>query len=556
MRCWWLVVGTTCLVVGCQSSAMRSPLASTSSPKLSTRDASVVAAEKVEPASYQMETASGPALDAPPVESPPAGNLPTGKETATEETLASPELITPPLPSEGNTSAASPVAEGTIALREVAQSVRMHFPLVQVALANRRIASGEALSAAGAFDHKLDAFSESQPLDFYENYRHSVGVKRDTYWGGQVFAGYRVGRGEFEPWYLERETNKGGEFKAGFVAPLIRDQWIDQNRAELWQAQLEQRRVEPEIQSQIILFVRDASVAYYEWVAAGANYQVAQNLLQLAEQRTEGLEAQVEAEQAKPIDLVDNRRIVVSREAKVIDARRKLEQSAVKLSLYFRNAVGEPQVANNQQLPTAFPSIESLEDQAEAFDVEYALGNRPELSELNFVRRQLNVALRQAGNETLPNVDAGILVGQDVGEPTSSKRDKSEFELEARLTLEVPLERRKALGKLRALRGKLAQVEAKTRFQRDRIVAEVQLARAALQAAAERVQRITEGYRLANQMQEAEQTLFNEGQSTLFNLNLREMQAAEAAAERVAAEREYFVARANYLAALGIDQAE
>ena len=105
-------------------------------------------------------------------------------------------------------------------LRAVALSVRNHFPLIRQAIAARVIASGEVLAARGAFDHKLDGYSNTQPLDFYENNWHNLGLKRDTYWGGQVFAGYRIGRGSFEPWYKERETNAGGEFKAGLCGAV------------------------------------------------------------------------------------------------------------------------------------------------------------------------------------------------------------------------------------------------------------------------------------------------------------------------------------------------
>ena len=54
-------------------------------------------------------------------------------------------------------------------------------------------------------------------------------------------------------------------------------------------------------------------------------------------------------------------------------------------------------------------------------------------------------------------------------------------------------------------------------------------------------------------MREAEQERFDQGQSTLFNLNIREQQAAESAAGRVDALLEYFIAKADYAAAMGQD---
>lgn len=449
-------------------------------------------------------------------------------------------------------------AEINLSLDEVINSVRSHFPLILQAAAGRRIAAGQALSASGAFDHKLDAISSSQPLDFYENYRHSIGVKRDTTWGGQTFAGYRVGRGVFEPWYLERETNKGGEFKAGFMAPLIRDRWIDANRAELWQAQLERRRVEPEILAQVIRFVQEGSIAYWGWVAAGAKEQIATGLLDLALERNQNLVEQVEAQEKAPIDLVDNRRIITSRESKLIDAQRKLQQSTVKLSLFYRTFEGEPILLDLSMLPDEYFNRVLYEADPADFqlltdDEVVAQAQRPELAELQIIRQQLCVALRQAQNETRPDVDGGFLIAQDVGEPTSSKRDKSEFEVEALVTVSVPLERRKAVGKVRSLRGKLAQLTIKNRFAVDKIVADVRITRTAVEAAKERVSRATENFNLSQQMRVAEQELFDQGQSTLFNLNIREKQAAEAASERIEAQLEFQIARVSYAAALGSD---
>ncbi|TWT35546.1 Outer membrane efflux protein [Posidoniimonas corsicana] len=478
----------------------------------------------------------------------PAPSVP-GEDAAEEEET----LRLPPLDAGEPEEVPLPVSAPSV--EQLAASVRLHFPLVQQAVAARVIASGEALAAAGAFDRKLEGASISQPLDFYENYRHEIGVKRDTYWGGETFAGYRVGRGDFEPWYQERQTNEGGEFKLGFLAPLARDRGIDENRAELWRAQLERGRVEPEIRAMIIGSVRDATAVYWQWVASAAAYRIAGEVLQLGLDRADYLERQVDEGEKAQIDIVDNRRIIVSRQAKLTDARRKLEQSAVKLSLFLRDDTGRPVVLPLALANVTFPDALAPEAWGEQADVPLAQANRPELEELQLARRQLAVLLRQANNETRPRVDAGLLAAQDVGAPTSAKRDKSELKLEASVLLSVPLERRKALGKARQLRGKIAQLRAKTRFASDKIAAETQAAHVGLTAAAERAAQTTEGVALAERMQAAEERLYREGQSTLFNLNLREQQLAEAAIARVEALYDYHVALADYAAALGFESA-
>lgn len=465
---------------------------------------------------------------------------------ACEPTVNAGELPFPVAEAEEVTAVATPQPD------EIVASVRDHFPMIREAIANRVIASGEALSAQGAFDRKLEGYSNAQPLDFYENNWHKWGVKRDTMWGGQVGAGYRIGRGSFEPWYKERETNDLGEFGVSLTAPIIRDIDIDANRAELWRAQLERNRVEPIIRAQVLLAIRNGMAAYWEWVAAGANREIAQNVLQLGLDRVDILERQIELGEKADIDLVDNQRIIVSRRAKLIDARRKQQQAAVKLSLFFRDELGQPLVIPIDGPAPDFPETHLPDEETLADDVDFAVANRPELEELMVAQQQLNVAYRQAQNEFLPDVDAGLFLGQDVGNPTSDD-DKSEFEIEATLTVSVPLERRKARGKIRQVRGKAAQLRAKTQFASDKVGAEVRVARAALIAAAERVIQTEEGVRLAERMQLAEKRLFDEGQSTLFNLNIREQQTAEAAGNLVAAQLEYFVASADYSAALGLE---
>lgn len=511
------------------------------------------------------QAAARASAPAPLLVQPASYRAPPDEPDSPESDSSEPDSPEPverlPLPNDSNRPGATaeevgaPGAE-SLSLRDVVESVRQHFPLIEQAAAARAVAAGGALSAFGAFDHKLSGFSESQPLGFYENYRQELGVKRATPWGGETFAGYRLGRGVFEPWYQERPTNEGGEFKVGFTAPIVSDRSIDANRAALWQAQLERRRIEPEVLSAVILSVRDGAFAYWNWVAAGEKLQIAEGLLSLAEVRTDGLRQQVELGEKAPIDLVDNQRIIVSRSAKLIEARRKLEQAAVKLSLYYRSASGAPDAPRREHLPDTFDRPAALLQPGrdlpdDPIDAEAALAARPELLGLDIERRQVRVALRQANNEMMPDVDGGLLVSQDVGQPTSAKRDKSELELEALLTLSVPLERRKARGKIRSLQGKLAQLNAKARFAGDKIVAEVRLARVALQAAQERLAIAIEGYKLAQQIAEAEQERFDQGQSTLFNLNIREQQAAEAGAAKVDASLELMLARADYAAALG-----
>ena len=439
-----------------------------------------------------------------------------------------------------------------IELKDVIESIHSTFPLLEAAYQENEIAAGNQLAALGAFDTKLKASSENGALGFYETHRNRAGFSQPIYEGGEVFAGYRVGRGNFEPWYLERQTNDGGEFKTGVNIPLARNRDIDARRAALWRADYDRQRAIPEIKIQLIRFVRDGSVMYWKWIAAGQQYEVGQQALELAKQRNDQLKRKVEVGDLAPPVLQDNLRAIAKREAKLIDLRRKYDQASYKLSLFLRNTNGLPIVPRSTQ-KSNFPDPTEPNDLKLDTDISTALAERPELTALDALAQRFGVDLAEAQNLLLPSVNAQIVGAQDVGEPSSSKRDKSEFEIEAAIMVDVPIQRRKARGKAFAAQGKIAQITAKRRFSEDKIRQEVQSAHVALKAAFERLGRARESKRLADFMANVERRKFDLGQSDLLAVVLREQAAIDAAEAVVDALLEFFSSKADYDAAMARD---
>lgn len=468
-----------------------------------------------------------------------------------ESTTDSPESATDKLQSAapGNAADAKPNA---VQFDEVVSSVYESYPLLDSALLSRNIARGQRVGASGAFDTKLKGASENGPQGFYQTYRQNIGVVQPTYWGGEVFAGYRVGRGEFQPWYQERQTNGGGEFKAGVQVPLARNRNIDARRAELWKAGYSQSLAEPEIQAQLISFVQDASYAYWDWVSAGEYHRIATRILMLAEERTARIEAQVKAGLVDPPELTDNLRLVAIRQAKVADTRRKMQQTAAKLSVYWRDAEGNPIVATEDQLP-GFPEIDAVEDDL-TVNIQQALQQRPELRVLDILRQQIQVDYSEAVNQLQPEVNAVLWGSQDVGDPSSKKRDKSQFESEASVYLDVPIQRRKAYGKMTESQAKIAQLSAKRRITADKISVDVQMAHAAIVSAWEQVNETSDALNYAEDLAVRERANQELGASDLLKVSLREQYAVESAEKHIDALKLYFESRADYRAAVAEDE--
>lgn len=442
---------------------------------------------------------------------------------------------------------------GNVQLEDIIASVHRSFPLVQAAFQERQIADGNQLSSWGEFDTKFKASSESGPLGFYETYRNSLGVTKPLYGGGEVFGGYRNGGGDFQPWYEERETNDGGEFKAGIRVPLIRDRDIDARRAALWRATYDQQIADPIIRAMLIDFSRSASLAYWKWIASGQKVRIGREWLKLAQERNDVIKRRVELGDLDRPVLVDNVRAIAKREAKLADSRRELQQAAVKLSLYLRDEAGQPLVASEDSVPD-FPFLRNPTPEQLNSEIYRARRNWPELQALDLKWQQLRVDYAEACNLTRPGLDAQLIGSQDVGQPTSSKRDKSEFEIEAGLFFDVPLERRKGRGKMVVVQAKMNRVAAKRRMVADKVTADVQAAWAGLLQSQQATLKARAAVRLADEMARIERFKFGVGESDLLKVALREQYALEAAEDAISATHEHFIALAQFAASIAVER--
>ena len=309
-----LILIASTLVMGCQASASRSLVSRSTVSKSSRESCPLLAAEK---SAQTSDTRDDDQAASPVIKqtgwrptSTPQSAVALAAHSQTVEALAPGDPTAPgDLPAPGDSAENSRgSAAAHVKLADVISSVLSTYPMVQAAALQFEIAQGQIVSAEGAFDTKLKGATENGPLGFYETYRHSVGAIQPLANGGEVFGGYRVGRGVFQPWYQERQTNEGGEFKAGLSVPLSRNVGIDDRRAGVQKAGLDLSAADPQFRSEVILTVRAASEAYWQWVAAAAQRRIAEQVLALATTRNVGLEEEVRSGAKALPDLKDNRR--------------------------------------------------------------------------------------------------------------------------------------------------------------------------------------------------------------------------------------------------------
>lgn len=443
--------------------------------------------------------------------------------------------------------------EDDLLLADVIASLYRSYPEIAAARQQAALANGLLVEAYGAFDTKLDVHTINEPTGFYENYRHGIGVARNTWWGGYVAAGYRLGRGVFQPWYLERETETGGEFKIASVTPLLQGRAIDPLRVGVFQANIERQMAGPMVQQAILEASRDAAVIYWSWVAIGAVLEAQKELLRLAEVRNEQFEFGVAAGKFAEIDLILNRQLVAERRAKVLETEQKFRETGFKLSLYLRNEVGQPLVPPDDWLPIHFPVIELPPLNNFQEDLLAALARRPEPRLLQLEIRQVQFDRELAANQMLPRLDLIADGSQDVGNAATSSDDKGEFVLVFGVQGEVPIQRRKARGKLQQTSAKIAQLTEKLRLQENKIGAELQVAYNQLLLASEIVDAAEISLRAAFESLDRYRFAFDRGKIDLIVLNLIESKAFETEIKLVEAQQRWFASLADMQLVLGLD---
>ena len=387
-------------------------------------------------------------------------------------------------------------------------------------------------------------------MGFYENGEFETGVRQYLGIGGaEVFGGYGYQGGDILPEYRKGRTENGGEFRFGVSVPLLKNSQIDKRRARVLQAEYERKGAEPAIAKQQLNFLQAATVAYYRWLGAGQRLGISKHQRQLAADRMGGLETQVEEGMLGRIVLIDNERLLVSRDLEVVKAQREFETAALALSLYLRDESSTPIIAGLERLPKGFPQTAGPSPDAMVEGVQLALKQRPEILANELKIRKLLVDADLAENDMKPSLDLFFSGAQGIGE--SRYKDRSEFELGTGLEFKVPLQRRMAKGRLQEVEGELGQIRLEATFLRDRIAAEIATTYAALAASFRETQMASTNVRLTQTLLEAEDERFKQGDSDFLALQIREQANFDARIKALQAAEYYHRSQVAFDAACG-----
>jgi outer membrane protein TolC len=354
---------------------------------------------------------------------------------------------------------------------------------------------------------------------------------------------------------------------AGLTQPLLRDFGTLVNRAGLILAQNGRDQTAVGFELSVINVMQEVELSYWDLAAARAAIRVRQQSLDLAEQLLEETRERVKVGTSAPIDTVQSEATMAARNQDLIVARNQAgnAEDTLKSVLGFDNpAEWMTPIETTERAQT-----ERLEPQlAEA--IRTALARRPELLQQELSIDALEINERLARNATLPTLDLTARYGysglggtinptQPIPQALKSGFGDSWDSMTGwdfpawvlGLNFSVPIGNNEAEATLVRRRWELQQGEARLQALQQMVIQQVRVAVRALSDGAANIDAALASVELAERNLEAEQTKFDNGLSTNFQVLQIQDDLAQAQLTLIQAYLSYRRAMSGYRVATG-----
>lgn len=419
------------------------------------------------------------------------------------------------------------------------------------------LVSAQARSALreawGAFDPKLDLQVAQKALDgkVYYNYVDAA-IKVPTPFGPDIKLGFE--RGDGPRIAGDRFTSRPGLLSLGLSLPLGQGLLTDERRTALRQARALRDVGEAEQVGMVNKLLLEAAKAYGSWYAAAQRYRIATEGYALAVFRLDAVRERVRTGESPPIDTVEALLEVQRREVTLAEARVDRFAATLEASNFLWDERGRPLDVDSVAMPVMDGLDATAPDTARlAAWLDAAAARHPELRKAEGKLQAADAERLLAAQRLIPYTAASLNSLADRSMPDVSLLDNDRWrasykaEFEGGTSLLFLKERGKAAG--------TAQKAEFARWDRDRLRREVALSvRIALNdvVVLERLLGLQRAnLASATLLRDAEQVRFQNGESTLLVVNLRERLVLDEAVKLASLEGKVAAARAALVVAVG-----
>jgi outer membrane protein TolC len=430
----------------------------------------------------------------------------------------------------------------TLFFNDFVKLVSQFHPLAKSAALRKDQAGAAVLMRRGAFDPNLTGTYSEKDFDGKDYYALTNSyVNWQSPFAVQIKAGYEHNSGIYVN--DESRTPDGGLWFAGASLPLLQGLLFDEARGNAALAGIGMEALDNERKALVNTLIYQASLSYWDWFEDYADYAIDVEGLQLAQDRFQFIRSVHSSGDRPAIDTLEAFIQVQQRQLTLAERLIGLKKSAAMMENWLL-----PVDQNTWKLPTGreySPEIDrALVASAEIPEMaREEISNHPELKAYTFKESMLKVERRIKNEKIKPklNVEYTFMNAEPAGIPMEGQQAGRKLGLDFKMPLFLRAER----GDLALNRIKLRdnsflstskKLELGAKF--DAFMNEVQQ----LSGQITTYRTVVENQRL---MLQAERTRFENGESSVFLVNLRESSYLEARRKLNQLVGKYYKARAG-----------
>ncbi len=401
--------------------------------------------------------------------------------------------------------------------------VKEFHPIAYAAELQNQEGKAKLLKAKGGFDPKLAGEIRQKYYSGKQYYSHiNAGLKIPTWFGITAQGGYQNNDGIFlNP---ERTLPTDGVLYAGVTVNLVQGLFMDQRRAELKQAKIYQQSTEIERKLMLNQLFYDASIAYWNWEKSFRKVQVYQKAKESAEFRFESVKSSAImgdkpfVDTLKVLIQLQNREVELSKAMMDFNNKKALLETYLWLDGFVpleMDAGLIPQEITRTETPISFLfSNEQLDSIAM---------NHPKMLyyQYNIDQNKIDYRLKKEGLKPKVEVKYNLL---------SSPNNQSAFgdfslpNYNWSGGISYPIFTRKERGDLRLSKISIQEKEMELKNLRAHLIYKLKMNINSYFATEEQFFQFDQAIQNYRLLFEAENTLFRNGESSLFLVNFREQE--------------------------------
>jgi outer membrane protein TolC len=419
--------------------------------------------------------------------------------------------------------------------------VMQHHPTAFRASLLTETGDASVLSARGQFDPKL--FGDINQKYFKNSQYYSQaqgGIKIPTWFGVSAEGGYEINDGVYlNP---QNRTPDAGLWYAGLRLELGRGLIIDKRRAEFEKAKVFRQGTELEQRMLLNELNRDASFAYWKWNQSYQKVKVYEDALRNAQIRFEGIKNTAAFGDRPHIDTVEAFIVVQNRSVSLSQARLSFENAELQLEIYLWDQGFIP-----LELEGRIPSRKAIvADQSMLLSpLDSLIENHPylQLNALKLEQKEIDLKLKK--EQLKPKLTLKYnAISEPVGSNPLAEYSPANYTWGA--SFSYALLSRKERGDVRLSKLKIQDQKLSN------ALVEVQVdykINAALNNYAQSIEQLSILRQLVenNEMlYEAEKSLFDMGESSVFMINSRESKLLKAQIEFIETQNKVLMLKSEF----------